>query len=45
VSVADALVRLRAYAVAQDMLIDEVATRIIDRRLRFDDETPGAGSE
>jgi hypothetical protein len=41
VSVADALVRLRAYAVAHDLLIDDVATRIIDRRLRFDDETRG----
>lgn len=39
ISVADALVRLRAYAVAHDLLIDEVAARVIDRRLRFDDDT------
>jgi hypothetical protein len=40
ISVADALVRLRAYAVAHDLLVDEVATRVIDRCLQFDDATP-----
>ncbi len=41
ISVADALVRLRAYAVAHDLLVDEVAIRVIDRRLRFDDDASG----
>jgi hypothetical protein len=43
-SVADALVRLRAFAFRNDLPIDDVATSVIDRRLRFDDpeitETP-----
>lgn len=38
IGVSDALVRLRAYAVAHDLPIDEVATLVIDRRLRFDDD-------
>jgi len=44
VSVADALVRLRAHAVAHDLVIDEVATRVIDRHLRFDDDSLGLDS-
>jgi GAF domain-containing protein len=44
ISVADALVRLRAYAVGHDLLIDEVATRVVDRRLRFEGDALGPES-
>jgi GAF domain-containing protein len=37
VSVADALLRLRAYAFAEDRLITEVAEAVVARRLCFDD--------
>ncbi len=37
VSVAEALVRLRAYAYADGRLIAEVAADVVDRRLRFDE--------
>jgi hypothetical protein len=36
-TIADALLRLRAYAFRHDLTIDEVAARVVDRRLRFDD--------
>ena len=42
ISVADALVRLRAYAVSHDLSIDEVATQVTDRRLRFDTDPLGS---
>ncbi|MHB1923748.1 MAG: GAF and ANTAR domain-containing protein [Acidimicrobiales bacterium] len=35
VSLAEALVRLRARAFAEDKNVDEVADRVVDRRLRF----------
>jgi hypothetical protein len=38
IGVGDALVRLRAYAFAQDRQIDEVAADIVARMLRFDGE-------
>ncbi|HEV3173832.1 MAG TPA: ANTAR domain-containing protein [Actinocrinis sp.] len=37
VSLAEALVRLRAYAYAEDRLIAEVAADVVARRLRFED--------
>jgi hypothetical protein len=37
VSLADALVRLRAHAYAQDRPIAEVAGDVVARRLRFQD--------
>ncbi len=37
ISVAEALVRLRGYAFTHDQLVAEVATDVIQRRLRFDD--------
>lgn len=37
VSVAEALVRLRAYAFGHDQLVADVATQVVARRLRFDD--------
>ncbi len=37
VSLAEALVRLRAYAYAEDRLIAEVAADVVARRLRFDE--------
>ena len=39
-TVADALIRLRAHAFATDRFIDDVATAVVDRRLRFD-ASPG----
>ncbi len=44
VSVAEALVRLRAYAFAHDMTASEVAFEILDRRLRLDDDRSDAQS-
>jgi hypothetical protein len=38
VSVADALVRLRSHAYAQDRPIDEIAAQVVARTLRFDDQ-------
>ena len=38
IPVADALVRLRAYAFAHDRSLAEVATEIVTRRLRLDDD-------
>jgi hypothetical protein len=43
ISVAEALVRLRGYAFTHDQLVAEVATDVIQRRLRFDD--PGEASQ
>jgi hypothetical protein len=37
VSLAEALVRLRAYAYAEDRLIAEVAADVVARRLHFGD--------
>ena len=41
VSVAEALVRLRAFAFANDRLVTEVAEDVVGRRLRFDGGGPG----
>jgi hypothetical protein len=41
VGVGEALVRLRAYAFANDRLLAEVAEAIVARRLRLDDHPPG----
>jgi hypothetical protein len=38
VSVGEALLRLRAYAFANDRLLAEVAEEVVGRRLRFDDD-------
>jgi hypothetical protein len=38
IGVGEALVRLRAYAFAQDRQIDEVAEEVVARKLRFDGE-------
>ncbi len=35
-TIPEALLRLRAYAFRHDLTIDEVAARVVDRRLRFD---------
>jgi hypothetical protein len=35
VGVAEALVRLRAYAFGNDRLLDEVAEKVVGRQLRF----------
>jgi GAF domain-containing protein len=43
VSVGEALLRLRAYAFANDRLITEVAEDVVERRLRFDDDRVGTG--
>lgn len=40
VSVAEALIRLRAFAFGQDRLLAEVAEDVVARRLRFDDTEP-----
>jgi len=40
VSVGEALVRLRAYAFANDRLLTEVALEVVARRLRFDGRVP-----
>ncbi len=40
VGVAEALVRLRAFAYAQDRPIDEVAAMVVSGTLRFDDDSP-----
>jgi hypothetical protein len=37
VGIAEALVRLRAYAYAQERLIEDVARDVVGRRLRFDE--------
>jgi hypothetical protein len=37
ISVSDALILLRGYSFRMDISIDEVANRVVDRRLRFDD--------
>jgi hypothetical protein len=37
VGLAEALVRLRAYAWADDRLLADVATDVVGRRLRFDE--------
>jgi len=41
VGVGEALVRLRAYAFANDRPVTEVAEDVVGRRLRFDDRGPG----
>jgi hypothetical protein len=38
VSVGEALIRLRAYAFANDRVLAEVAEDVVDRRLRFEDD-------
>ncbi len=43
VSVAQALIRLRAYAFSSDRRVAEVAADVVDRRLRFDDATGNGG--
>jgi GAF domain len=43
VSVGDALVRLRAYAFANERLVTEVAEDVVGRRFRFDDRGRGVG--
>lgn len=40
VSAVDALARMRAFAFANDLAIDAVATEIITRQLRLDDDRP-----
>ena len=40
ISVGEALLRLRAYAFANDRLITEVAEDVVERRFRFDDQGP-----
>ncbi len=40
VSVAQSLLRLRAYAYANERVVADVATDVVARRLRFDDEDP-----
>lgn len=42
VSVAEALVRLRAYAFGNNRLLTEVAEEVVNRQLRLDDHRPGA---
>lgn len=42
VSVAEALVRLRAYAFGNNRLLTEVAEEVVNRQLRLDDHGPGA---
>jgi hypothetical protein len=42
VSVGEALLRLRAYAFANERLLTVVAGAVVDRRLRFDDHTADA---
>ncbi|WP_344515677.1 hypothetical protein [Dactylosporangium maewongense] len=37
VAIADALVRIRAYAHAQERSLNDVAADIVARRLRFDE--------
>ena len=37
ISIGDALVRLRAYAFAEDRAIEDVARDVMERRLRFDE--------
>ena len=44
VSVGDALIRLRAYAFANDRLIADVAAEVVGRQLRFDDGEGDEGS-
>ena len=39
VSIGEALVRMRAYAYAEDRPLEDVARDVVERRLRFDDET------
>jgi hypothetical protein len=36
IGIADSLVRLRGYAFANDLTVDQVARRVVERRLRFD---------
>jgi AmiR/NasT family two-component response regulator len=36
VSIGEALVRMRAYAFAEDRRLTDVARDVVDRRLRFD---------
>jgi hypothetical protein len=43
VSVAEALIRLRAYAFSSDRRLVEVAGEVVGRRLRFTDDGTGAG--
>lgn len=42
VTIEDALVRLRAYAFSSDRTLTEVATDVVERRLRFDPEERAA---
>lgn len=44
-SVGEGLARLRAYAFANDQLLDDVAEQVVRRELRFDDSPPiGSGA-
>jgi hypothetical protein len=38
IGVAEALIRLRSYAYAQDRPIDDIAALVVARTLRFDDQ-------
>jgi hypothetical protein len=40
ISVAQAVVRLRAYSFSHDRPLNEVAQDVVDRKLRFEDEAP-----
>jgi len=42
IGVGEALVRLRAYAFANDRSVAEVAEEVVERRLRVDDHSPNA---
>jgi hypothetical protein len=44
VSVAEALIRIRAYAFGNDQLLEEVAKDIVERRKRFGRETTESGA-
>ena len=45
ISVADALVRLRAYAFGNNRLLADVAEEVVTRKLRLDGHSPGAEPE
>lgn len=45
ISVADALVRLRAYAFGNNRLLADVADEVVTRKLRLDDPSPGTEPE
>ncbi|HEX6355908.1 GAF and ANTAR domain-containing protein [Actinophytocola sp.] len=45
VSLAEALLRLRAHAYATDQTVSAVAADVVNRRLQFDDSEPGATTQ